>query len=57
MEYNRVLGEEMEHKTPSPNVVTKGKTLSPNVIVREEKKMREIEEIDKGKRRRVLLKF
>ena len=45
MEYSGVLGEEMGHKTPSPNVVAEG-----------EKERREMEEIE-GRRRRVMLKF
>ena len=57
MEYNKVLGEEMGHKTPSPNAVVQGKTLSPNIVVGEEKEMREIEEMEEGRRRRSLPKF
>ena len=46
MEYNGVLGEEIEKKSPSPNVVVEG-----------EKEMREMEEVEEGRRRRVMLKF
>ena len=43
MEYNGVLGEEMGHKTPSPNSLTRGKTPSPNAVVEGEKERREME--------------
>ena len=46
MEYNEVLGEEMGQKSPSPNAAAQG-----------EKEMREMEEMEEGRRRRVLLKF
>ena len=36
----------MGHKTPSSNAIAEG-----------EKKMREMEEMEKGRRRRVMLKF
>ena len=45
MEYNGVLGEEMNHKTPSPNIVAE-----------REKERRKMKEIEEG-RRRSLLKF
>ena len=44
----------MGHKTPSPNAVIEGKTLSPIVITGGEKKREEIKE---GRRRKGLLKF
>ena len=46
MEYNRVLEEEMGHKTPSLNVVAEGKTLSPNAVTRGKKERREMEETE-----------
>ena len=55
MEYNGLLGEEMGHKKLSPNAVAEGKTSSPNAIVGGEKEMREMEEIEDGRRRIVLL--
>ena len=46
MEYNEVLGEEMGHKTPSPNAIAGG-----------EKERREMKEMVEIRRRRVQLKF
>ena len=46
MEYNRVLEEEMGHKTPSPNAVAEGRTPSPNAVTRGETERREMEEME-----------
>ena len=50
MKYNGVLGEEMGHKTLSPNDVAEGKTPSLNGIARVEKERREMEEMEEGRR-------
>ena len=41
----------MGPKTPSPNTIVGGKTPSPNAIAKGEKKRREMEEMEKGRRR------
>ena len=57
MEYNRVLGEEMGHKTPSPNAVAGGKTLNPNIVTEGENERKEMEVMKEGRRRGDSLKF